>query len=326
MVKRGKQKKGKKVIEDLWATVDSMGEIDKGMRLRNEKCRIPQVQSLPPEKNKHDDMNNCHVTGSKFLGLIRKGSRLLTWQLGPHHMGHLTVKEITNQMEDGRWPGNYENLIPKPARFSPSRARDDDCKYTVACHQHDDSIWKPIDKTDIDFKDSKTQFLLGYRSVISLLAWYNGAKLWAREDLPDDPQVRRNLLKYPILEPLIDQAQQLARTGTNTDRTIESELDRWTSIYRNSAWDRITTIVHEVECKVPIAGTGSWRPHLRNQTFATILPTRSVQKDKKHVLLVSQATPALPLVRNLYRKSLERTSRELANGFSDEKLLETLLN
>ena len=58
---------------NLWKIVERLRVIDEEMRLRNSESLIPEVVTLPPDKNLHDRMNNCHVIESKFLGLIRKG-------------------------------------------------------------------------------------------------------------------------------------------------------------------------------------------------------------------------------------------------------------
>ena len=146
------------------------------MRLRNSESLIPEVVTLPPEKNLHDRMNNCHVIGSKFLGLIRKGSNLLTWQMGPPHVGLLTAKELIRQAETGEWPEDPENLIPRLTRFSPYQARDADCKYTIACHKHDNSVWKRIDTLALNLEDPRNRSLLGYRSAVFPLAWVKGGE------------------------------------------------------------------------------------------------------------------------------------------------------
>ncbi len=325
-------------LERLWQVVGHLGTIDRGIRLRNEKCHIPAVYALPPEKNQHDQMNHCHVIGSKFLGLIRKESNLLTWQLSPHHVGYLTVQELERQFEDeirleafmkkferGIRNADFSSIMPEVTRFSPNRARDKDCKYTVACHQHDDGLWKPIDKLGINLNGPETQFLLGYRSVISSYAWLRGAKLWAELDFIEDEEVRKNLRNHQILEPLIAQAQEQARRRTNAENVVEDELARWTKAYQALAWDSVFTTVHETECKLPMAGTGFWRDHWGKPTMGTILPSSSVLKDGRHVVLVSQITPTIPLVKNMYEKSLERNGRALAQGLSVGNLRETLI-
>ena len=325
-------------LKKLWQVVGHLGTIDREMRLRNEECHIPAVPVLPPEKNQHDQMNHCHVIGSKFLGLIRKGSNLLTWQLSPHHVGYLAVQELERQFEDeirleafkkkferGVWNADFSSIIPDVTRFSPNRARDEDCKYTVACHQHDNSLWKTIDTLRINLNDRETQFLLGYRSVLSSFAWFGGAKLWAKLDLIKDGEVRGTLRKYPVLKPLLSQAQELARRRTNTDDAVEVELSKWTEAYQALAWDRVFTTVHETECRVPMAGTGFWRGHWGKPTIGTIVPSSSVLKDGRHVVLVSQITPTIPLVKAMYEKSLERNGGALARGLSDGNLCETLI-
>ena len=339
MIRRtSQQNKATLNLKSLWQVVGHLGTIDRGMRLRNEKCHIPAIQALPHEKNQHDQMNHCHVIGSKFLGLIRKGSNLLTWQLSPHHVGYLTVQELERQFEDeirleafkrkferGILNADFSSIIPEVTRFSPNRARDEDCKYTVACHQHDDSLWKPIDTLQINLNGPETQFLLGYRSVISSFAWFRGAKLWAELDLINDEEVRKNLRKHPILEPLIARAQEQARRRTNTENIVEDELAKWAKAYQALAWDSVFTTVYETECNLPMAGTGFWRGHWGKPTLGTILPSSSVLKDGRHIVLVSQFTPTIPLVKRMHEKSLERNGRALAEGLSDGNLCETLI-
>lgn len=320
-----RQQKRQPDFRKLWAAVDHLGTIDREMRLRNDLCHIPTVQSLPPAKNIHDTMNNCHVIGSKFLGLVRGGSNLLTWQLGPHHVASLVARKLLDRIERGEQLPRPESLIRIMERFTPDIARDDDCKYTVACHQHDDSVWKLIDTLNINLNDPETQFLLGYRSVISHFAWLKGAKRWAADDLAKDPQIKRSLRKYPQLKSVISQAQVFAKNTSTTDEAIQNELNRWGKAYQKLSWGNITTSVHEIDCRIPMAGTGIWRSHWGRPTFATILPDRSVQSTKKHTVLLSQMNLSIPIGKSIYKKSLDRTLKPLTYGLSNDRLPEILI-
>ena len=105
--------------DNLWKIVERLGVTDEKTWLRNSECLIPEVDTLPPDKNLHDGMNSCHVIGPRFIGGILKGANLLARKPGPHRVRSPHGARVGQTGRPGTWPEDPENLIPRPARCCP---------------------------------------------------------------------------------------------------------------------------------------------------------------------------------------------------------------
>ena len=144
--------------------LEEISSADIAIRKENMECLVSITSQYPD----HDDMNNCHVIGKRWLGHTRQGGTLLSWRTSPRQIAHL-IQETVLDMEPGtRIEGQM--MLPRLERFTPRPTPDEECKYTVACHHHDSNVYQKADTTSANLarihrKDAWGLDTQGKRSV-----------------------------------------------------------------------------------------------------------------------------------------------------------------
>ena len=219
---------------------------DKLLR-RNRECLIPCLAG-----EEHDKMNNCHIISEGYLNLIadRKG-QILGWPTSARSINRLAV----NAIKSGQFM-DFPNYPP----VSMSKNHKD-CKYTFACHYHDNKVFKSIDNvTTFDVYDIESHLNLGLRAIVAYSAWYQGHKLYAQDDFNKDTEIRQNLKKYPQGQPLVEKVREFAESSTDTERWLEpvitSTTSNWQSVYANSELSSVISSVTTAYPALRFAGAG----------------------------------------------------------------------
>ena len=222
----------------------------------------------------HDRMNNCHIIGEAFLKLIANFLRIigevLCWPTSARSIGREAQRSISQGAGSIQIPGTIYVDDYKPVL---RRTGHKDCKFTFACYNHDNGVFKPID-TAMHFcsEDSETLFKLGLRTMAAYTAWYRGHKRWSQEEFPKDRHIRELLTKYPVLQPTCDAIFEWGKGEIAAERKLEKEMKRWQSAYSQLAWHRAKTVTRVATPKLRIAATGIASPE-GYPIATTVLPT-----------------------------------------------------
>ena len=253
----------------------SLGTIESGLErmdciadklLRsNTECLIPEDAFI-----KHNCMNNCHVIGGKFLELIanQKGQVLL-WPTSARSITRLVLAEFEKQTKRSR---RRQIQVVQYAPVTRSKSNKD-CKFTFACKDHDNKVFKPADSVQgFDPNNSETQFKLGLRTMAAYNAWYKGHKKWAREELRIHPDTIILLKQHPYLNSALEALTEWGARHTSVGAQLESEINRWQNAYLQSAWNQAISEIREVPLRPRLAAAGIQNGSGFHVTV-TILPT-----------------------------------------------------
>ena len=253
---------GKGTIESALKNIDRAA--DQLLRSNN-VCLIPESEAI-----EHDRMNNCHVIAEPRLDLIaNERGEVLCWPTSTRSIGRVAQKAISQGYIETNPPAiNIEQYEPVPRSKNHK-----DCKFTFACHNHDDRVFKTIDSVKrFNSKDSETLFKLGLRTIAAYTAWYRGHKKWSQNEFKEDRYVRKVLSDHPFLKPACVAVSEWGMRESAAGRSLEKEVERWRSAYRQSAWHRVTSEIREFKPLLRIAATGIPGPQ-DCPVAMTILPT-----------------------------------------------------
>ena len=231
----------------------------------NDVCLIPESEAIW-----HDRMNNCHVIGEQRLGLIaNERGEVLCWPTSTRSIGREAQKAISQ----GQFETDPPAIIFERYEPVPRSKNHKDCKFTVACHNHDDRVFKPIDSVEkFNPKDNETLFKLGLRTTAAYTAWYRGHKKWSQHDFREDRYLRKVLSESPFLQAVCDAISEWGTKESSAGINLEKEMVRWQSAYQESAWHRATSETREIKPSLRIAATGI--PGQQDcPVIMTILPT-----------------------------------------------------
>ena len=220
----------------------------------NRECLIPESESIS-----HDRMNNCHVIAEGFLRLISNGrGEVLCWPTSTRSIGRAAQRAI----DQGRFETDPLTIFIEEYQPVLRSKNHKDCKFTFACHNHDDRVLKPADSVhDFDPYDSETQFKLGLRTMAAYTAWYRSHKRWSQEEFKKDPYAQKVLADYPLLHSACDAVSEWGAREITAGRKLEKELKRWQNAYQQLAWHRVTSVIREVKPNLQLAATGIPSPH-----------------------------------------------------------------
>ena len=237
---------GKSPIESALKSIDRTAN---QLLRSNDACLIPESEAIW-----HDRMNNCHVIGEQRLGLIAdERGQVLCWPTSTRSIGRVAQMAISE--------GNFETnpLAINIGRYKPvPRSKNHrDCKFTVACHNHDDRVFKPIDSVKrFNPKDNEILFKLGLRTTAAYTAWYRGHKKWSQHDFMEDRYLRNVLSEYPFLQAACDAISEWGTKESSAGKNLEKEMVRWQTAYQESAWLRATSEIREIKPLLRLAATG----------------------------------------------------------------------
>ena len=253
---------GKGTIESALKNIDRAA--DQLLRSNN-VCLIPESEAI-----EHDRMNNCHVIAEPRLDLIaNERGEVLCWPTSTRSIGRVAQKAISQRHFKTNPPAiTIEQYEPVPRSKNHK-----DCKFTFACHNHDDRVFKPSDSVKrFNSKDSETLFKLGLRTTAAYTAWYRGHKMWSQHDFKEDRYLRKVLSDYPSLQSACDAISEWGTQETSAGRNLEKEMVRWQTAYQESAWHRATSEIREIKPLLRLAATGI--PGQQDcPVVMTILPT-----------------------------------------------------
>ena len=269
----------------------------------NKKCLIPETESMG-----HDAMNNCHVIGQGFLDLIANDKgQVLLWPISTRSIGRAAQTAI-NQ---GRFDTNPVTIYVDEYEPVLRGKNHKDCKFTFACHNHDDKVFALADSV-VQFNpgNSETTFQLGLRTMATYTAWYRGHKRWIREEFPKDSYLQEVRANYPVLQPAFNELSEWWKEEIDAERDLEKQMKRWQSAYLQSAWHRAKTVTRTVTPQLRIAVTGI--PASRGYPVAmTILPTANSECILIATVLEDETNVAW-LTQRSRRKAAEQVATELA--------------
>lgn len=250
-----------------YSTDDALKALDKiadRLLRSNQECLIPETESMG-----HDVMNNCHVIPEGFLALIsNERGEVLCWPTSTRSIGREALKAVA----DGQFETNPLAIIVEQYEPVYRSKNHKDVKFTFACRNHDDKVFKSSDSVQrFNSEDKETRFMLGLRTMATYTAWYRGHKKWSQHDFKKERSTRRILNDYPVLQPLYNSVSDWGTREIAAERKLEKEMNRWKSAYLQSAWQLATTETKNITPKVRVAAIGvssAWG----YQVATTILP------------------------------------------------------
>jgi hypothetical protein len=119
-----------------------------GKARKNKVCLYPACSNLPI---------GSHIIARKILRLIAEKGHVLTWL--PHHISAWDMQKALDEDIP------LERLYEEPVSIGIGDVK----KVTTPlfCHYHDESIFRPIEKTDFSFQPEQV-LLLAYRALSSI--------------------------------------------------------------------------------------------------------------------------------------------------------------
>ena len=265
MIRHNRNRTGGK--STIGAALKSIDRTADRLLRSNDVCLIPESEAIG-----HDWMNNCHVIAESRLGLIaNERGEVLCWPTSTRSIGRVAQRA----MSQGSFEVDPLTIIIERYEPVPRGKNHKDCKFTFACHNHDDRVFKPIDSVErFNPGDHETQFKLGLRTIAAYTAWYRGHKKWSQNEFNEDRYIRKVLSDYPFLQPACDAVSEWGVQENAAGRNLEKEVERWRSAYRQLAWHRATTEIRELTPLLRIAATGI--PGSQDSPVAmTMLPTEN---------------------------------------------------
>ena len=303
---------GKSTIEAALKSIDRTA--DRLLR-SNDVCLIPESEAIG-----HDWMNNCHVIAESRLGLVaNERGEVLCWPTSIRSIGRVAQKAISQ----GSFEVDPLTIIIERYEPVPRGKNHKDCKFTFACHNHDDRVFKPIDSVErFNPSDHETRFKLGLRTIAAYTAWYRGHKKWSQNEFKEDRYIRKVLSDYPFLQPACDAVSEWGVQESAAGRNLEKEMERWQSAYRQLAWHRVTSEIRELTPLLRIAATGI--PGSQDCPVAmTMLPT----ENGKCLLLATvleDETRFSWLTPRRRRTAVQQVAEEWAKGLTELRPAEWL--
>ena len=263
MIRQNKgRRSGKFTIQRALKSIDRTA--DQLLR-SNDECLIPESEAIG-----HDRMNNCHVIAEPRLELIaNERGEVLCWPTSTRSIGRAAQRAISQ----GHFETNPLAIAIERYEPVPRSKNHKDCKFTFACHNHDDRVFKLIDSVDLfNSEDKESLFKLGLRTTAAYTAWYRGHKKWSQHDFKEDSYLRRVLREYPSLQTACDAISEWGTQESSAGRNLEKEMVRWQTSYQESAWHRATSEIREIKPLLRIAATGIPGPQ-DCPVAMTMLPT-----------------------------------------------------
>ena len=301
------RKGGKYTIERALRRLDRTA--DQLLR-SNKECLIPDKEAVG-----HDKMNNCHIVAVGFLDLIsNKRGEVLCWPISTRSIGRIAQRAIVQ--------GQYETdplaIVVERYEPTPRSKNHKDCKFTYACRNHDDRVFKPTDSVArVNLEDKETLFKIGFRTVAAYTAWYRGHQKWSQEEFKKDSYIQDVIKDYPFLQPAFDRIGEWGTREIAAAGKLEEEMKRWQNAYLQSAWHQAKSEISVVAPALRIAATGvpsSWG----YPVAMTILPQESGE-----CLLVATVlendNPIAWFTRRMQRVAAKRVATEWATRLEELK-------
>lgn len=235
------------------------------LQSKNQECLIP----CRGAGDQHNAMNNCHVIAVGYLDRISNGKKqVYCWPTSARTLSRLVWNEIlAGQLQ----PCPPYIHIPKYPP-TPRAKNHKDVKYTFACKNHDNTVFRSIDTvTHFNADDPETQLLLALRAVSAYTAFYQGHQRYVQHDFGKDPDLRRILAEYPQTQPLAERVRQFGNSRTKVWRRLERMMRDWQTAYTDHDTERVASCVTKAHLKLRIAGTGIHR-RMGRQVAVTVLP------------------------------------------------------
>ena len=250
-------------------------------------CLIPKL----PQDKEHDEMNNCHWIGEKFLNRLLTNGSMYYWPVAhPYHIAFLTRHE-GGGMLGYKFPWEIKSIPHKSA--GPGDAL---CKLRSACHNHDHDVFEIIDDPEkFHPEDIRAQYLLGLRAMVSNVALADSALEWALAN---------------------------GQTGFIVEDAIENleyekeahfrELQHWLEIRERGSFSAIASLYMKVSTSIRMAASDVIEDESSGLFFTvSILPGRDVKE--LDVIVSSRKTPKLSLVSNIQQKiAFHRIARTIS--------------
>ena len=239
-----------------YSTDDALKTLDKiadRLLRSNQECLIPETELMG-----HDAMNNCHVIAEGFLALIsNERGEVLCWPTSTRSIGREAQRAIAEGQFETNPPAIFLNHYEPVCRSKNHK----DVKFTFACSNHDNKVFKPLDSVQqFNSEDKETRFMLALRAIATYTAWYRGHKRWSQHDFKKDRGMRRILNDYPGLQRTYNAISEWGTREIAAERKLEAEMKRWKSAYLRSAWQLAATKTEKITPKVRIAAIGISSP------------------------------------------------------------------
>lgn len=235
------------------------------LQSKNQECLIPCRSA----GDQHNAMNNCHVIAEGYLDRIGNDKKqVYCWPASARTLSRLVWNEIlAGQLQ----PYPPYILIPKYPP-TPRAKNHKDIKYTFACKNHDNTVFRSIDTVaHFNADDPETQLLLALRAVSAYTAFYQGHQRYVQHDFGKDPDLRRILAEYPQTQPLAELVRRFGNSRTKVWQRLEQMMRDWQTAYTDHDTERVASCVTKAHLKLRIAGTGIHR-RMGRQVAVTILP------------------------------------------------------
>ncbi len=294
---------------------------DIAIRKENMECLVPPTSQNPD----HDDMNNCHVIGRRWLGHTRQGGMLLSWRTSTRQIAHL-IQETVLDMEPGtRIKGQM--MLPPLERFTPRPTPDEECKYTVACHNHDSNVYRKADRTGADLDSPEVQFLLGFRGLSSYVAWDRANKMYVSDQFRTSPSIRRKLRKIPELKQLAKGGLIRAERTIEEEVALENELKAWQELYENHQYGAFLSTRTSAASTIAMTGCGPLGKILGHIVIGTLLTAPGQKRggpSKTEVILTCRAAGSAGQMQ-LQKENLRLRARAIARTIERGKSVEAIV-
>ena len=313
MMRQSRSKnRGNRTISRALVSLDRTADL---LLRSNTECLIPEDDTI-----KHNQMNNCHVIAEGRLGLIANNrGEVLCWPTSMRSIG----REAQRAIAHGQFDTNP--LLINIDRYEPVKRSKThkDCKFTLACKNHDDKVFKAIDSVArFDPMDGDTLFKLGLRTVAAYTAWYRGYKKWSQKEFRQNREIREILRDYPSLQPAWDAVSGFGEQEITAATKLEEEMARWQAAYQQAAWHRATSEIRKIAPTIQVAAAGI--PGTLNiPVFMTIHP----EPNGGCLLLVTvlEDETRFSFLRNMRRRAaLRNIASEWARNFKELKPVEWL--
>ena len=274
---------------------EKVREVENLLRKSNKVCLIP----IRLGEDGHTSMNNCHVIGEKFIGLIAtdKKGEVCGWEINPIAVGTLPFDRI----QKGKILAEPYEHLNEP--FHPRRISKSDCKYYISCRYHDSKTFRKIDDPNqIDYADSETMFLLGFRTFVSTIGLLNGHNQWIENEYKSymEDYLQRFSISLPKRRKLLlDLQKNIDGSVDNLLRyreLLKPELRIWQEIYYEQDWNRAIHCHETITTNIRVAGTGLMNADASYQCVFTILPKGIIAQGLyEHDVIVTSISPDFPI-------------------------------
>ena len=235
---------------EIGPAITILNKLHRRMLRSNSKCLLPEDASVKHSRkpNGTHDMRDCHIIGEKFLKRIAPGSRseILCWPISVVALGNDQISRLK---------GDKDDIGYAPVLRSTNN---DDCKFTFACHNHDNEVFKKIDTFEhFDFNDNETQFLLGFRAMAAHTALIQGHRNWSMSRFLSYPEIRRLLKRFPQLRSIEDwMSRHWDKPATIAIcHRLDREMERWREAYLQTPRPKVATEIRIAKLNFKVAAT-----------------------------------------------------------------------